>query len=192
MMQFHTPSPKQTNIKSKLYLLPLVAAVGLTWIFVASEISEKEQELISLQNKLVSNPGSFTAYDQENFCRLMLEIKKISIPYCSKLPLNLLRNIIGLAKDDLRFLLKFSAKFNPEQTIRNQLKGSGQLKDFARSHNVKGVDPDEILNKTTIDLIDFFKEKLKDRKINETQIDRIIRQLNKTMEGRDLNPVQRK
>ncbi len=192
MMQFHTPNHKQINVKSKLYLLPLVAAVGLTWLFVASEISEKEQELVSLQNKLVSNLGSFTAYDQENFCRLMLEIKKISIPFCSKLPLNLLRNIIGLTKDDLRFLLKFSAKFNPELTIRNQLKGSGQLKDFARSPNVKGVDPDEVLNKTTIDLIDFFKEKLKDRKINETQVDRIIRQLNKTMEGRDLNPVQKK
>lgn len=190
-----TPSSKVTNKKRISQLVGCfltITIMGITWIFVSSETSEKEQELIILQNKLVSNPNSFTNYDQEKFCSLMLEIKKISIPYCSRLPVNLLRNIISLTKDDLRFLLKFSAKFNPELTIRNQLKGSGQLRNFTTSPNLKGVDPDEILDKTTLDLIDFFKEKLKDRKIDESQINRIIKQLNKTMEDRDLNPVQRK
>lgn len=193
-MQFYTsPRPKKVNVRFKsLYLLSLIVAIGLTWVFIASGISEKERELISLQNKLVSSPSSFTVYDQENFCRLMLEIRKISIPYCSKISINLLKAIIGISKEDLRFLLKFSAKFNPELKIRDQLKGSGQLRNFAESPNLKGVDPDEILDKRTLDLIDFFKEKLENRKISETQVDRIIRQINKTMEGRDLNPVQRK
>lgn len=152
---------------------------------------EKKQKLSSYENKIQQGISLNTA-ELEEFCRLYLEINKISIPNCENSKAESLKTLLNLDKQIFKILCRFSDKYDPFIKIEIQLQGKGQIRDFRTNPNLEGIDPSEILSRNPLELIDLFQAKIYNRELNIEQVYLIIRQLNKSMENRNLNRIIKK
>lgn len=160
-------------------------------IQIVNSFQDKKQKLDSYEAKILDG-STLNSFELKEFCQLFLEIKKVSIPDCENLKSESLKTLLGLDKSILKLLGRFCDKYTPFIKIENQLQGKGQIRNLRNSPNLEEIDSSEILSRTPLELVDLFKEKLNNREISIEEVNSIIRQINKCMENRNLNRVNRK
>ncbi len=75
-------------------------------------------------------------------------------------------------------LKKFAKNVSPDESLQKQLEGKGQLRNLRNNPNLKGVDIEGLLKKTPRQIEDMYK--------GSESGNKIIKQINKAFEGRDL------
>lgn len=90
----------------------------------------------------------------------------------------------GFGPKGVSVLKKFSNNALPDVSLIKQLAGKGQLKDLRGSPNLKNVDIETMLTKTPRQIEEMYK--------GSSEGNKIIKQINKAFEGRDLGKQPKK